>query len=138
MKKFLTYIFLHFLCVFTYAQNGVFIFNHESDTLWFNSNKIVSISIDGQKENQIITYGDTVFSLPIVDIDSICFVKHCDCVRFYDKEKRLETYIGKDGSYLDILYNDNVEPLSLQMILPDDTLGYRFVKTEFDIYLRPI
>lgn len=137
MKKFLSLTILLFLCMFSYAQNGVFVFSHKIDTLCFPTNKIVSMSLNTENENQIITCVDTVFSLPVTAIDSICFVKSDDCVKFYDQKKNQETYVGKDGTFLNVIYNEREEPLSLQMILPNNDLNY-FCNLQFDKNQRPV
>lgn len=138
MKKFLSLTILMFLCLFTYGQNGVFLFKNQSDTLCINTNEILSMSVDIDRATQIIDCVDTLFSIPVGNIDSISFVKPEDCVKFFDSETRNELYFGKDGAYLNVSYDEQDSPISLQMIVSDTAQNVIFIKTLFDNNQRPI
>ena len=121
------------------AQNGVFVYGSNSDTLCFNTNDILEINHGISTANTVvIDCIDTTIVRNLEQVDSILFISIPDFMVLNEEiDDWDEIKIHKDGTIMMSKYIGADQPSEIALMLPNDSLGTIFSYIKFDENSNP-
>lgn len=122
------------------AQNGVYVYSEQLDTLCFDSHNLISISHAGENmEDLVISSTDTTVIRSASIVDSICFESLPDFALLKEGiGEWTEMLIRRDGAVLLSKLGAGGAPSEVSMMLPHESAGAMFTDILFDDNANPV